>query len=57
MAPQEQDSRHVIPDLRSLPLDRLGELGGSALAHSIDLYRQRLKENNSVPLYGFNSRI
>src|ERR1700761_1738121 len=43
MTPQ-QELNSVIPDLRELPLERLAELGDSVLAHSITLYRQRLKE-------------
>lgn len=56
MASQQQDLKTAIPDVRDLPLDRLAELGGSALAHSIALYRQRLKESG-VPLSSFTSRI
>lgn len=52
----KQDLETAIPDLRDLPLDRLAELGGSALAHSIALYRQRLDETG-VPLSSFNSMI
>jgi FXSXX-COOH protein len=51
---QELDS--VIPDLRNLSLDRLAELGDSVLAHSIALYRERLKETG-VPLSSFSSSI
>jgi hypothetical protein len=54
---QKKDAGHAIPDLRALPLDRLDELGGSALEHSIALYRQRLRDQNSVPLCSFTSRI
>lgn len=46
----------AIPDLRDIPLERLAELGGSALARSIDLYRKRLKENG-IPLSSFQARI
>ena len=56
MTLQQQELRSVIPDLRDLPLDRLAELGDSVLAHSIALYRQRLKDNG-VPLSSFNSKI
>jgi hypothetical protein len=56
MTAQEQELNSVIPDLRNLPLDRLKPLGGSVLAHSIALYRQRLKENG-VPLSSFQARI
>jgi len=53
---QGQELKSVIPDLRDLPLDRLAELGDSALAHSIALYRKRLNENG-IPLSSFNARI
>lgn len=56
MTSQEQELKSVIADLRDLPLDRLAELGDSALSHSIVLYRKRLKENG-VPLSSFNARI
>jgi hypothetical protein len=56
IALQEQELTYVIPDLRDLPLDRLAELGASALAYSIALYRQRLKETG-IPLSSFNARI
>lgn len=46
----------AVPDLRDFPLDRIAELGGSPLARSIALYRERLKENG-VPLSSFNARI
>ena len=52
----EQELTCVIPDLRDLPLDRLAELGGSALAQSIALYRKRIKEIG-IPLSSFNSSI
>lgn len=42
-----------IPDLHDVPLD---ELGDTPLAHSIALYRERLKKNG-VPLSSFNARI
>lgn len=45
----------AIPDLRDVPLDQLAELGDTPLAHSIALYRERLK--NGVPLSSFNARI
>ncbi len=48
--------KSVIPDLRDLPLEHLAELGDSVLAHSIALYRQRLKETG-VPLSSFQARI
>ena len=56
MNPQQQDLISVIPDLRELPLERLAELGDSVLAHSVALYRQRIKEVG-VPLSSFNSSI
>jgi len=43
----------AIPDLTDVPLD---ELGGSALAHSIAAYRERLKANG-IPLSSFQARI
>lgn len=46
----------AIPDLRDIPADRLAELGGTALARSIALYRERLRENG-VPLSSFQARI
>jgi FXSXX-COOH protein len=56
MSLQQQELISFIPDLRELPLERLAELGDSVLAHSIALYRQRLKEVG-VPLSSFNSSI
>jgi hypothetical protein len=56
MISDKQGYESPIPDLRDLPLDRLAELGGSALAQSIILYRDRMKEN-SLPLSSFNSSI
>lgn len=56
MSLQKQELNSVIVDLRDFPLERLAELGGSVLAHSIDLYLQRLKETG-VPLSSFSSRI
>lgn len=56
MSLQQQELDSVIPDLRELPLERLAELGDSVLAHSVALYRQRLKETG-VPLSSFNARI
>lgn len=53
---QEKKKVAAVPDLREFPLDRLAELGGTPLAHSIALYRERLKENG-VPLSSFNARI
>jgi FXSXX-COOH protein len=57
MIPPQHELNSVIPDLRELPLERLtAELGDSVLAHSIALFRQRLKETG-VPLSSFNARI
>lgn len=56
MSMQEKELSSMIPDLRDLSLERLAELGDSVLAHSIALYRQRLKETG-VPLSSFNSSI
>jgi hypothetical protein len=50
------DLETAIPDLNGIPVERLGELGGSALAHSIAEYRKRLRENG-VPLSSFQARI
>jgi hypothetical protein len=51
-APQ-QDAETAVPDLRGIPLD---QLGATPLAHSIALYRERLKKDG-VPLSSFNARI
>jgi hypothetical protein len=56
MAPAEHNINSAIPDLRDIPIERLAELGGSALARSIALYRERLKENR-IPLSSFQARI
>ena len=56
MSPHEQELNSVIPDLRGLSLEQLDELGDSALASSIALYRQRLTETG-VPLNSFTARI
>lgn len=56
MTAQEKDISSAIPDLRNIPLDRVGELGASVLAHSIALYWERLKETG-MPLSSFNARI
>ena len=56
MASHEQELNSAIPDLGDLSLERLAELGDSALAHSIELYRQRVKETG-LPLSNFNARI
>ena len=46
----------AIPDLNGIPVERLGELGGSALAHAIAEYRTRMREDD-VPLSSFQARI
>jgi hypothetical protein len=56
MAVPENDIETVIPDLGDIPVNRLAELGSSALAHSIALYRERLRENG-IPLSSFQARI
>lgn len=56
MTSQEKKIVATVPDLRDFSLDRLVELGASPLAHSIALYRERLKETG-VPLSSFNARI
>jgi hypothetical protein len=56
MATPEKEIETVIPDLGDIPVNRLAELGSSALAHSIALYRERLRENG-VPLSSFQARI
>ena len=56
MTSNKQGQGSAIPDLRAVPLDRLAELGGSALAQSIILYRRRMNEN-CVPLSSFTSSI
>ena len=53
---QDQALETAIPDLRDHPLDLLKDLGGSALARSIALYRERLRENG-MPLSSFQARI
>lgn len=53
---QTQELGSGIPDLREVSLERLAELGDSVLAHSIALYRQRLR-GNGLPLSSFNSSI
>ncbi len=50
------DLKTVIYDLTDTPLDLLAELGTTPLAHSIALYRERLKKDG-VPLSSFNARI
>jgi hypothetical protein len=56
MISQEKKIVTAVPDLTDFPLDQLTELDASPLAHSIALYRERLKENG-VPLSSFNARI
>ena len=56
MTSQEKDIETTIPGLRDIPVNRLAELGSSALAHSIALYRERLRENG-IPLSSFQARI
>jgi hypothetical protein len=56
MTSQEKDINTVIPDLRDISADRIAMLGSSVLAHSIALYRERLKDNG-VPLSSFQARI
>ncbi len=56
MTTPPQNMKTVIPDLRNVTLDQLTELGDTLLAHSIALYRERLKKNG-VPLSSFNARI
>ncbi len=51
-----QDLKTLIPNLRDIPVDRVAELGSSALAHSIALYRERLRETG-VTLSSFQARI
>jgi|SRR5580692_11859979 hypothetical protein len=55
MTSQEKDIETLIPDLRDLPAGHLAELGSSALAHSLAVYRERLRENG-VPLSSFRTR-
>lgn len=52
----QQDRETAIPDLKDIPVDRVAELGSSALAHSIELYRERLREAD-VTLSSFQARI
>jgi hypothetical protein len=56
MTTPQQDMKTALPDLRDVTLDQLAELGATPLAHSIALYRERLKRNG-VPLSSFNARI
>jgi hypothetical protein len=54
--PQQQVSEGVIPDLQEVSLEKLAQLGDSVLAHSIALYRERLRENG-VLFNAFNNLI
>jgi hypothetical protein len=56
IALSQLELRSVIPNLTEVSLDRLSELGDSVLAHSIAMYRERLKDNG-LPLSSFNSKI
>jgi len=56
MTTPPKNIKTAIPDLKDVSLDQLAELGDTALAHSIALYRERLKKNG-VPLSSFNARI
>lgn len=47
MTTSEKYIEPVIPDLRDIPVERLAELGSSALAYSTALYRERLREKGS----------
>src|SRR5690242_5003789 len=53
---QDKVLNTVIPDLRNIPLDHLAQLGASPLAHSIQLYHERLKKDD-IPPSAFNARI
>jgi len=46
----------VIPELRDFNIDQLAGLGSPALAHSIALYRERLRETG-ITLSSFDARI
>lgn len=37
-----------IPDLRDIPLERLAEIGDSALGHSISLYLARISSDDAT---------
>jgi FXSXX-COOH protein len=52
----DQELGPVIPDLREVSSDRIAELGDTVLAHSVDLYFQRLTEGG-VLVSAFNSNI
>ena len=51
-----QDLKTAIPDLRDIPVDRVAELGSSALVHAVALYRERMRESG-VTLSSFQARI
>lgn len=46
----------VLPDLNEFSLEQLAELGDSALAHSLALYMERLREDE-VLFNAFNNLI
>ena len=52
----QQALKTAIPDLADVTLDQMADLGDTPLAHSIALYRERLRKNG-VPLSSFNARI
>lgn len=56
MSLQLQELNSAIPDVRNVSLEQLAELGDSALARSIALYRERLS-GSEVPLSSFNATI
>jgi hypothetical protein len=56
MTTPPESMKTVVPDLTDVSLDQLAEFGATPLAHSIALYRERLKKNG-VPLSSFNARI
>jgi hypothetical protein len=49
-----KELRTIIPDLRKIPLAELAKLGGSPLAQSIILYRERLQDQR-VPRNSFQA--
>jgi hypothetical protein len=51
-----QELGPAIPDLREVSADRIAELGDTVLAHSIDLYFQRITEDSAL-VSAFNSNI
>jgi hypothetical protein len=54
--PEKQLPDSGIPDLKDIPLEQLVMLDDSALARSLDLYRQRLADKD-VLLNNFNAAI